>query len=323
MTPPSAPTGRLAPSPTGFLHLGHARTFLIAWWSARSAGGGVWLRMEDLDRSRVRPGLADAILLDLEWLGLDWDGPVVRQSERGELYEAALARLVAEGRAYPCVCTRAEIERAQSAPHLEDGTVRYPSTCRGRFASLAAAEAATGRSPAVRFVVPEGRVEFEDRWFGRIAQDVCAEVGDFPIARRDGEPAYQLAVVVDDAEQGVTEVVRGRDLLSSTARQLLLQRSLGLPHPVWAHVPLVTDAAGRRLAKRHDDLSLARLRGAGVDPRRVVAWVAESVGLEPRGPSSPADRLGEFRAARVAGPDVVLDGAALGRLGLPLEGSDR
>lgn len=305
--------GRLAPSPTGLLHLGHARSFLLAWWSARSAGGRVVLRLDDLDTERAKDGLDDACLRDLAWLGLDWDGPVARQTEHAADYEQALARLTADGRVYPCVCTRAEIERAQSAPHLEDGTTRYPGTCRGRFADADAARAATGREPALRFAVEPGVTRFVDVVAGEVEEDVAAVVGDFPVARRGGEPAYQLAVVVDDAVQGVTEVVRGDDLLSSTARQRLLHDALGLPPPRWAHVPLVTDEAGRRLAKRHDDLALAQLREAGVDPRRIVAWAARSAGLagEHLEAATPAELLPLPGLAGMRRAPFALDAAVL------------
>jgi glutamyl-tRNA synthetase len=239
------------------------------------------LRMEDLDRERVKPGMERGVLEDLEWLGLDWEGPVMRQSERMELYVEALSFLTGAGLTYSCVCTRREITAAQSAPHLENGrSLPYPGTCRGRYADGPAARAASGREPALRFMPPPGLTRFEDVLCGPQVEDVSAVVGDFPIARRDGEPAYQLAVVVDDAQSGVTEVLRGDDLLSSTARQRVLQQALGLPSPVWVHVPLVTDAGGRRLAKRADDLSLATLRGAGVPAWRVVSWAARTAGME-------------------------------------------
>jgi glutamyl-tRNA synthetase len=274
------PIGRLAPSPTGRLHLGHARSFLLAWWSARAAGGRIRLRLEDLDTSRVRAGYVAGCLQDLEWLGLDWDGPPLVQSEGLAGLEAALAELVSRGLAYPCICTRSEIEGARSAPHGDDGSGAYPGTCRGRFADLAEAERVSGRRAALRLRVPDVELQLEDRVVGPFRSRPALEVGDFPLTSRDGQIAYQLAVVVDDARQGVNEVLRGDDLLSSTGRQALLQDLLALPHPTWAHVPLVTDAAGRRLAKRADDLSLAHLRSLGVAPEAVVAWAARSAGLE-------------------------------------------
>lgn len=252
------------------------------------------LRMEDLDAERVRAGMEDLALEDLRWLGLDWDGPVVRQSERGPLYRAALAQLAEAGRTYPCVCTRKELASAQSAPHGADGQGPYPGTCRGRYTSLAAARRDAGRDAALRFRVAAGPVGFTDGFEGPFEEDLARSVGDFPVARRDGEPAYQLAVVVDDAEQGVTEVLRGDDLVPSTVRQKVLQEALGLPHPRWVHVPLVTDAAGRRLAKRADDLALAALREAGVAPAEVVRWAAVSCGLPDRGEGLAGAYLADF-----------------------------
>lgn len=294
-----APVGRLAPSPTGLLHLGHARSFLLAWWHARAAGGRIALRIEDLDRERVRPGMIDRTLADLEWLGLDWDGPHELQSAGLQRIDAAARELTERGLAYPCVCTRADLRAAASAPHQDDREARYPGTCRGRFASLAEARRATGRDPGLRFAVEPGAIALVDEFVGAFESDVAAEVGDFLIARRDGAPAYQLAVVVDDARQGVTEVVRGDDLLPSTARQWHLQRALGLPHPRWIHVPLVLDANGRRLAKRADDLSLFALRERGVDPRAVVAWAAQSAGMPATERVSARDALELFALERL------------------------
>jgi glutamyl-tRNA synthetase len=297
----TGPVGRLAPSPTGLLHIGHARSFLLAWWSVRARDGRIVLRLEDLDAGRVKPGMADGCLRDLEWLGLDWDGPVIVQSNRAAEHEAALARLVEEGRAYPCVCTRKEIEEARSAPHAGDVGSRYPGTCRGRFSSLEEAEAKTGRSPALRFQLPNdlGPVPFEDAFTGRHSADVASDVGDFPVARKTGEAAYQLAVVVDDALDGVTEVLRGDDLLPSTAQQLLLQEALDLPSPTWIHVPLVVDEGSRRLAKRSDALSLAALREQGIDPRALTTWIARSAGMAPEGPAEPADLVPSFALAAI------------------------
>jgi glutamyl-tRNA synthetase len=271
--------GRLAPSPTGLLHLGHARTFLVAWWRARSVGGAILMRLEDLDGPRCKPELGDAALRDLEWLGLDWDGPAYVQSSGMERIAAAAARLEQRGLAYACVCSRGDVQRAQSAPQQGVQEPRYPGTCRGRYPSMAAALAQTGKAPGLRLVVQSGRIGVQDALLGSHDFDVEAEVGDFLIAKRDGLPAYQLAVVVDDAAQGVQEVVRGDDLLPSAARQQLLQDALGLPHVRYFHLPLVVDASGRRLAKREDDLSLAELRAGGTDPRAIVAWVARSAGM--------------------------------------------
>ncbi|HVR18445.1 MAG TPA: tRNA glutamyl-Q(34) synthetase GluQRS, partial [Polyangiaceae bacterium] len=273
------PVGRLAPSPTGLLHLGHARTFLVAYFHTRSRGGRLLLRIEDLDGSRASQKYADAALRDLEWLGIEWDGVPSIQSEHTERFERAVETLFEQGLAYACVCTRSDLATAATAPHAGATEARYPGTCRGRFASRAEAERTSGRSAGVRLVVPPGIVELHDELAGVQSFDVAAEVGDFLVARRVGGASYQLAVTVDDAAEGVTEVVRGDDLLPSSARQWHVQHALGLPHPRWAHVPLVVDAAGDRLAKRTDALSLESLRARGADPRSIVAWAAQSAGV--------------------------------------------
>jgi len=272
----SVPVGRIAPSPTGLLHLGHARTFLLAFWHIRSRGGRLLLRMEDLDGPRAEMRFADAALSDLEWLGLDWDGAVYIQSSGLERLNSAVSELIAAGKAYPCVCSRGDIRSAQSAPHAGASEPRYPGTCRGRYASLAEAERLTGRAAGARLIVPEGSITIDDGVSGASSWDVARDVGDFLIAKRDKAPAYQLAVVVDDHAQEVSEVLRGADLLASAARQWHVQNALGFPHPAWFHVPLVTNATGRRLAKRENDLSLAELRASGSDPRAIVAWAARS-----------------------------------------------
>ena len=228
--------------------------------------------MEDLDRSRVRPGVEEAQLSDLTALGLDWDGPVARQSGRMELYKGATARLEAEGVLYPCYCTRAEIRAAASAPHGIPASDRYPGTCRDLTAAQRADHETAGRSPALRVRSQGTRIAFEDRLRGRFEE----EVDDFVVRRNDGTPAYQLAVVVDDAAQGIGEVVRGADLVDSTPRQLLLSRLLGLPEPRYAHVPLVLGPDGRRLAKRHGAVTLAD-RDEG--PEKIRAWMARTLGL--------------------------------------------
>ncbi len=309
--------GRLAPSPTGLLHLGHARTFLLAWWSARAAGGKVRLRIEDLDADRAKPEFTALAERDLEWLGMDWDGPVIVQSRGLPALETAIKRLLAAGLAYPCTCTRAELQSAVSAPQLGATEPRYPGTCRDRYESVAAAAAASGRAPGIRFRVPDELVRFTDRVHGAQAVDVAAQVGDFLIARRDGTPAYQLAVVVDDAAEGINEVVRGADLLASTARQWLLQRALGLPHPSWAHVPLVVDESGRRLAKRERDLGLAELRERGVDPRLIVGWAAASAGFTSAERVSAHEVIKEFRLSALRREPVLLRRAQLAAWAAP------
>lgn len=294
---PTGPVGRLAPSPTGLLHLGHARSFLLAWWSVRARGGRVVLRVEDLDAARAKPGSREACRADLEWLGLDWDAERC-SSDAPEAFERAARRLLAEGRAYPCVCTRAEVQAA-SAPHADDGEVRYPGTCRGRWATPEEAAAETGREAALRLQVPEGPLEVEDALLGRATFDVQGEVGDLLLRRRDGVWGYQFSVVVDDAHDGVTEVLRGDDLLPSAARQAHVQAALGLPRPRWVHVPLVHGADGGRLAKRRGGDTLADLREAGVDPRAVVAWAARSAGLDAPERAAPAELTASFALERV------------------------
>lgn len=312
----SPSVGRLAPSPTGRLHLGHARSFLIAWWHARSRGGRIVLRLEDLDIERVKPGMVEATIDDLRWLGLDWDGePYLQSSGIGEI-NAAATTLVDRGLAYPCICTRKEIQAAAFAPHGEPTDTIYPGTCRGKFKTLAAAERAAGRPAALRFAAPNQRVRIEDGIQGVHEFDVATAMGDFPILRRIGMPAYQLAVVVDDARQEVTEIVRGADLLESCARQWLLQEALGIEHPRWWHVPLVTDDSGRRFAKRSDDVSLARLRADGTDPQRIVAWVARSLGIEAPAPVRAADLVRHFDITRLPRSEVRVAASDLADLGL-------
>lgn len=298
--------GRLAPSPTGRLHLGHARTFLLAWAHVRSRGGSLVLRLEDLDAGRCRPEHVRGVLEDLEWLGLDWDGAPVLQSDRlPELREAAHA-LWRGGHAYPCFCSRADLRNALSAPQRGVDELRYPGTC-----SVLAKEDADLRAQpgtfALRFRVPHGHVAFVDGCAGPRDYDIAADSGDFVILNRAAVPSYQLAVVVDDAAQGVTEVLRGDDLLPSTPRQLALQRALGLPHPRWFHVPLVLDADGRRLAKRSDDVSLFALRSAGVDPRAVVAWVAETSGQGARERMLARELCAAFDLSKLPPAPVTLE----------------
>jgi glutamyl-tRNA synthetase len=307
----TAVVGRLAPSPTGALHLGNARTFLLAWLSVRSRGGTLRLRIEDIDGPRVKPEATQQAIADLRWLGLDWDGEVMVQSTRLPRYREAAERLVATGAAYPC--TRTEVETAASAPHEagDDGPV-YPGTCRGRFASRAAAKAATGRDAALRFRVDVEAVPFADAFAGAMPGRVR---GDFVVQKRDGGPAYQLAVVVDDAAQGITEVVRADDLLPSTPRQLLLYRALELAPPRFVHVPLVVGADGLRLAKRHGDTSLRALRERGVSAERLAGHLAFLCGLRPRGASClPRDLLQEFAWERLPHRAVRGDDHGLARV---------
>lgn len=302
--------GRLAPSPTGVLHLGNARSFLLAWLDLRARDGEVLLRIEDLDGPRVKAGADQAAIHDLEWLGLDWDLGPVYQRPRLPRYREALESLARAGLAYPCVCSRKDVARAASAPHAgEEGPV-YPGSCRGRWTTAEQARAESGREPCWRFAVPAGEsVTVEDRFLGPRSFPVDRQLGDFVIWKRDGEPAYQLAVVVDDADQGVTEVLRGDDLLPSAARQILLYRALEKSVPRFAHLPLVLGEDGRRLAKRHGDTTLRAFRERGVAAEELCGWLAAWSGLAPPGSRRrPDELLRGFRLDRVPPVPVVWAG---------------
>ena len=273
-------TTRLAPSPTGALHLGNARTFLVNWLLAAQRGWRVLMRIEDLDGPRVKAGSAQQLLDELAWLGLTWEQPVVYQSQRADMYRQALRHLAEMGAAYPCVCSRKDIEQAASAPHAEDGAVTYPGTCRGRFADADAAEAHAGRPAAWRLRVDGRAVRFRDEFAGDLSLDLAGSGGDFVIFKSDGLAAYQLAVVVDDCAAGVDAIVRGDDLLDSAGRQIFLRQLLGLgPEPRYWHLPLVTGRDGRRLAKRHGDTRLAHYRSLGTPPQRIVGLLAHWCGV--------------------------------------------
>jgi glutamyl-tRNA synthetase len=274
-----SPDGRFAPSPSGPLHLGNLRTALLAWLFARSAGARFLVRVEDLDPGRSRREHEAGQLADLAALRLDWDGPVVRQSERRARHRAALEQLRAAGQVYPCWCTRAEIREAASAAHgpLPEGA--YPGTCRRSSVAERAERERSDRPPAWRLDAGGERIAFVDRLHGPVE----AVVDDLVLWRNDDTPAYNLAVVVDDADQGIGEVVRGDDLLDTTPRQLLLQRLLGLPEPAYAHVPLVLGPDGARLAKRHGAVTLADRAAQGETPADVLAWMARSLELAQTG----------------------------------------
>jgi len=297
--------GRLAPSPTGAQHVGNARTYLIAWLAARAASGRLVLRIEDIDSPRVKPGAAEQACAELRWLGLDWDeGPVV-QTQRLPLYEVALRRLQAQELVYPCTCTRSDVERAASAPHAEHEGAVYPGTCAGRRAADAAA--LSGRPYAWRFRAGPAMPAFDDGFRGPTQVAPEESGGDFVVWKSAGTPAYQLAVVVDDADLGITEVIRGDDLVPSTPRQLLLYRALGLTPPRFAHVPLVVGPDGRRLAKRHGDTRLAALRSAGVKPEALLGLLAWSCGWLPRvEPVSARELVPLFRWATIPPRPFVL-----------------
>lgn len=292
--------GRFAPSPTGALHLGNLRTALVAWLAARSQGLSFVVRMEDLDRVTSSPEHEQRQLDDLTAIGLDWDGPVVRQSERFDRYRAAIDVLRERGHVYPCYCTRreirAEIESAAQAPHVHLPDGAYPGTCRDLSDRERAEREAAGRSPAWRLRTSGETIELVDR----IAGPYAGAVDDVVLARADGVPAYNLAVVVDDAAQGITQVVRGDDLLSSTPRQILLQRLLGLPTPAYLHVPLVLGDDGQRLAKRHGAVTLSALRAEGWSADEVVAVLARSLGLV-----APGERPDAAALVARFDPDLV------------------
>jgi glutamyl-tRNA synthetase len=291
--------GRYAPSPTAPLHLGNLRTAVLAWLFARSAGSDFLLRVEDLDATAAREEHVESHLADLRALGLGWDGEVVRQSERGARYEAAIAQLTAAGRTYPCYCTRREVLEAAAAPHEHLPEGAYAGTCRALTDAERAAREADGRRPALRLAAGAERVRFVDRLVG--AHE--GEVDDFVLRRRDGAPAYNLAVVVDDAAQGVEEVVRGDDLLATTPRQIHLARLLDLPVPAYAHVPLVLGPDGERLAKRHGAVTLADRRAQGIEPPAVLAQLLDSLGLGGAGEPAPPVEEQLARAIRQFDPD--------------------
>jgi glutamyl-tRNA synthetase len=286
--------GRFAPSPTGTLHVGNLRTALVAWLFARSQDARYLVRMEDLDTGRVRERFYDEQLHDLAALGLDWDGPVVRQSERIALYEEALEALRAEGLIYECWCTRAEIREAASAPHGDLPEGAYPGTCRELTAAERAEREAGGRPPALRVDAGAARIAFEDRLAGHVE----GVVDDFVVRRNDGAFAYNLAVVVDDGAQGIGEVVRGADLLDSTPRQLWLGARLGVPAPRHAHVALMLGPDGARLAKRHGAVTLADRTALGQSADDVRDELAASLQLCARGERlTPAELVERFSAA--------------------------
>jgi glutamyl-tRNA synthetase len=278
------------------------RSALLGWLDQRARGGEFLLRIEDLDPQRSSAAATDGIYDDLEWLGLTWDGPVLHQSQRGEVYDAALEQLRAQGRVYPCWCSRAEVARAASAPHAGDDGPVYPGTCRHTPRPRG------DRPPALRFVAEPGLEVVLDAVSGRCEQDVATEVGDFIVRRSDGVASYQLAVVVDDAAQGITHVLRGDDLLSSTPRQLQLARALGAPRPSYAHVPLLVQPDGRRLAKREGSLTVAALRARGVSSEAVVGLLAKWSGLHDGQPITARELVPGFSLDRVRrGPTVVTD----------------
>ena len=319
------PRGRWAPTPSGLLHVGSGRTALLTWLSIRQAGGTLVWRLEDLDPPRTVPGTAEAAMEDLAWLGLDWDeGPDLggavgpyRQSERSEIYQRALRRLATGGRLFPCRRSRKELKGLATAPHGAayggEGSPAYPVAWRpgdlvdGWFAAFEGPVPKGGAEASLRFRVDPGRVELDDLVQGRWGHDVEQTIGDFVLRRRDGLFAYQLAVVVDDLEMAIDEVVRGVDLLDSTPRQLQLIDALGGRPPVYAHVPLILDAAGEKLSKRHGALTLRHLREIGIAPESLVGYLAWSAGLldAPR-PVTPGELVAGFAWDRLRRDDWLL-----------------
>ena len=300
----SAPVvGRFAPSPTGRMHAGNVFAALTAWLVAKSQGGRIVLRIEDLDAERSKPVYIDAVQRDFEALGLTWDEGPYFQHDRTEAYRAAYDELRERGLVYPCFCTRADLHAA-SAPHRGEKPV-YPGTCR-HLSDGERAVRAQQRMPAQRLIVPDREVAFVDQVQRSYAQNLVADCGDFLVQRSDGAFAYQLAVVVDDAAQGVTSVVRGVDLLCSTPQQLYLQELLGLPHPVYAHIPLLVAERDRRLSKRDRDAALDALLARFKTPEAVIGHIAGITGLAPTcDPATPEELLATFDLAAL--PTTFVD----------------
>ena len=296
-------TGRFAPSPSGRMHLGNAFSALLAWLSVRSCGGTMVLRIEDLDPARCRAEYADQVKRDLTWLGLDWDVEQTPQSLRAAAYRERFDRLAQLGLVYPCYCSRNEL-LAASAPHASDGQAVYPGTCR----YLSQDERGKKQKmPSWRVMVPDETVSFLDGLQGEYHENLLRGCGDFIIRRADGVYAYQLAVVTDDAQAGVTQVVRGRDLLSSVPRQMYLQRMLGFQTPQYYHVPLLVAQDGRRLSKREHDLDLGALQGR-FTPEQLVGWLSYLAGLQDAPVSVRAKELAEaFDWRRVRAENIVVD----------------
>ena len=294
--------GRFAPTPSGRMHLGNVFAALIAWLSVKSRGGSLILRMEDLDKMRTSEEFAEILRQDLTWLGLSWDHETAPQSQRSAVYHRYFARLEEMGLLYPCYCTRSQLHSV-NAPHLSDGTYVYPGTCR----NLSDAEkSAFDRAPAWRVKVPDKEYALTDLCQGEFVQNLSADCGDFVVRRADGVYVYQLAVTVDDGEAGVTEVVRGVDLLGSAPRQMYLQELFGFPHPEYGHVPLLVAPDGRRLSKRDKDLDLGALR-LHKKPEEIIGALAHSSGLLPHyEPISARELAGEFSWKKLKTDNIQL-----------------
>ena len=294
--------GRFAPTPSGRMHLGNVFAAMVAWLSVRSRGGALVLRMEDLDTQRTSDEYAETLRQDLKWLGLDWDLETAPQSKRSDVYDHYFEMLREKGLLYPCYCTRSQLHSV-NAPHLSDGTYVYPGTCR----NLTAEErAAFDRSPSWRLEVPDRVWQFTDLCQGAYQQNLSTDCGDFVVRRADNVYVYQLAVTVDDGEAGVTEVVRGMDLLSSAPRQMYLQELLGFPHPTYGHVPMLMSPDGRRLSKRDKDLDLGVLR-QNMRPEALLGILASSAGIIDRNVSISAAELSrEFKWENLHKEDIYL-----------------
>ena len=301
------PVGRFAPTPSGRMHLGNVFAALIAWLSVRSQDGEMVLRMEALDTQRTSAEFAEVLREDLSWLGLPWDRETPPQSRRSAVYDTYFRRLADMGLLYPCYCTRSQLHSV-NAPHLSDGTYVYPGTCR----NLTEPErAAFHRAPAWRVRVPDRLWTVEDKVQGHYALNLATDCGDMVVRRADGVYVYQLAVTVDDGEAGVTEVVRGMDLLSSAPRQMYLQELFGFPHPEYAHVPMLLAPDGRRLSKRDRDLDLGQLRSR-VRPEQLIGTLAFAAGLIDRNvPISTGELAGEFRWDKLRRDSIYLDAGQL------------
>ena len=291
--------GRFAPTPSGRMHLGNVFAAMVAWLSVRSRGGKLVLRMEDLDTQRTSAEFAEILREDLLWLGLDWDEETPPQSQRSAVYDKYFEILREKGLLYPCYCTRSQLHSV-NAPHLSDGTYVYPGTCRNLSAPP------PGRDPSWRVMVPDKLWEFTDRVFGPQTENLLTDCGDFVVRRADGVYVYQLAVTVDDGEAGVTEVVRGMDLLGSSARQMYLQELFGFPHPQYAHVPMLLSPDGRRLSKRDRDLDLGQLRQR-MKAEKLLGTLAYSAGIiDQNTPVSAAELAKEFSFQNLRKDDICL-----------------
>ena len=291
--------GRFAPTPSGRMHLGNVFAGLVAWLSVRSRGGSMVLRMEDLDTQRTSADFADILRDDLRWLGLNWDVETAPQSQRSDVYDRYFEKMMDEGLLYPCYCTRSQLHSV-NAPHLSDGTYVYPGTCR------TLTEPPAGRKPAWRVMVPDREWSIRDRVQGDYSLNLATGCGDMVVRRADGVYVYQLAVTVDDGESGVTEVVRGWDLLSSAPRQMYLQELFGFSTPEYAHIPMLMAPEGRRLSKRDQDLDMGALRNR-LKPEQLIGVLAQAAGLtETAAPISAAELATIFDWSKIKGKEIVV-----------------